>query len=181
MSPIVHGAVGWLLGQGCARRRERVALAVLAVAPDVDGLGIVVSEQAYVDWHHRLAHGAIAAVVATVVGAVVFATGGDRTASTGRSALVGALLGALAFHSHVVLDLCGSGPGWPILYGWPWTDTEWLPSWQWDLGSWQNGVFGVVVIAACLALGVVKGRTPVEIVSLRADAAVVATLRKRFA
>ncbi len=178
MSPIVHGAVGWLLGQRLQRRRDRIALAVLAVAPDVDGLGVVVSEQAYVDWHHRLAHGAIAAVVATVVGALVFGTG--PSSHRLKSAVVGALLGCLAFHSHIVLDLCGSGPGWPILYWWPWTDTEWLPSWQWDLGSWQNSVFGVVVIAACLAAGVVKGRTPVEMFSLRADAAVVVTLRKRF-
>ena len=91
------------------------------------------------------------------------------------------MLGLAAFHSHIVMDLCGSGPGWPILYFWPWRDTEWLPSWQWDLASWQNSLFGGVTIALCLAMGVRRGRTPVELFSERGDQAVVATLRKRFA
>lgn len=169
MSPIIHGAVGWLIGQRLERRRDRIVIAALAVAPDLDGLGVVVSEQAYVDWHHRLAHGAIAAVVATVVGGLLV-----------QPRLWGLLLGFVAFHSHIVMDLAGSGPGWPILYWWPWRDTEWLPSWQWDLGGWQNGIFGAVTIFVCLSMALVKGRTPVEIFSLKADAAVVAALRARF-
>ena len=63
---------------------------------------------------------------------------------------------------------------------WPINDMEWLPSWQWDLASWQNALFGMTTTIACLACALVKGRTPVELFSTAADAKVVATLRARF-
>ncbi len=118
MSPIIHGAVGWLVGARQQRRRDRVVVAVAAVAPDIDGLGLIVSEELYVEWHHRLAHGAIFAVVTFVVAAAIC-----------RSWRVG-LLSFVAFHTHVAMDLMGSGPGWPIMYWYPWSLSEWLPSWQ---------------------------------------------------
>jgi hypothetical protein len=168
MSPIIHGCVGWLLGQPLEHRRDRIAITVAAVAPDLDGVGLLVSEELYVEWHHRLAHGAIFAVVTAVAAGLVC-----------RSKKA-ALLGVLAFHSHVLMDLAGSGPGWPILYWYPFADTEWLPSWQWNLASWQNSVFGLATVLVCLAMALRFRRTPVELFSPRADARVVATLRHRF-
>ena len=168
MSPIIHGCVGWLIGHRRQRRRDRIALTVAAVAPDLDGVGLLVSEELYVEWHHRLAHGAIFAVVTAVfVGAVC------------RSRRAAALA-VLAFHSHVVMDLVGSGPGWPILYWYPFDHTEWLPSWQWDLASWQNSLFGLATVLLCLGMALRVRRTPVELFSPRADSRVVATLRHRF-
>lgn len=169
MSPLIHAAVGWLVSQPLQRRRDRIAVTLAAVLPDLDGAGLLISEELYIEWHHRLAHGIGAAVVVAVV-----------CAALGRPRWLTALLGVVAFHSHVVMDLMGSGPGWPILYWWPWSTTEWLPSWQWDLASWQNSVFGLATIVVCLAVGVVAGRTPVELFSVRADARVVQTLRARF-
>jgi hypothetical protein len=58
--------------------------------------------------------------------------------------------------------------------------TEWLPSWQWDLASWQNAVFGLMTTLACFWCAMPFGRTQVEIVSPRWDAEVVKTLRARF-
>src|SRR5687768_7471157 len=98
MSPIIHGAVGWLIAQPLKERRDRIVVAVAAVAPDVDGLGLLISEELYLEWHHRLAHGAIAAVVVPVLCALLC-----------RQRALGALLGFLAFHSHIAMDLCGSG------------------------------------------------------------------------
>ena len=80
MSPIIHAAVGWLIGQPLKERRDRIVVAVAAVAPDIDGLGLLVSEELYVEWHHRLAHGAIAAVVVT--------TGEAPLTSTTRASFV---------------------------------------------------------------------------------------------
>lgn len=168
MSPLIHAEVGWLLAQPLARRRDRVLVTLAAVISDVDGLGLVVSDELYENWHHKLGHGVLAAcVVAVVVGAL-----------TRRP--LGLVLGALAFHAHLAMDLAGSGPGWPVLYWWPWSDVEWLPSWQWDLASWQNTVFGLSATVACLACALPYGRTPVELFSLRADARVVDALRARF-
>jgi hypothetical protein len=168
MSPLIHGCVGWLLGQPLTRKRDRLVLTVAAVAPDLDGVGYVVSTDLYVDWHHRLAHGAAFAVVSTVAVGVVC-----------RS-WKAAALGCIAFHSHIVMDLVGSGPGWPILYWWPWRTDEWLPSWQWDLASWQNSVFGLLTVLVCLSMALWRRRTPVELFSTAADAKVVETLRARF-
>ncbi len=171
MSPLIHAEVGWLIAQPLPRRRDRVVVTVASVIPDVDGLGLVVSEQLYADWHHRLAHGVIAAVVVTLAAAAVCSP---------RSRLAAAGLALLALHSHIAMDLCGSGPGWPIVYLWPFSETAWLPSWQWDLASWQNAVFGLAVTLSCVGAAAVLGRTPVELFSLRADARVVATVRARL-
>jgi hypothetical protein len=168
MSPIIHGCVGWLIGHRLQSRRARLAVTVAAVAPDLDGVGLLVSEELYVEWHHRLAHGAIFAVVTAVV-----------VGSMCRSKKAAALA-LIAFHSHVVMDLVGSGPGWPILYWYPFDHTEWLPSWQWDLASWQNSVFGLATVLVCLATALTVRRTPVELFSPRADSRVVTTLRHRF-
>jgi hypothetical protein len=168
MNPIVHAGVGWLIAQPLARRRDRLVVTAMSVLPDVDGLGLLVSDELYVAWHHRLAHGAIAAVVCALA-----------SAALARPRVRAALLGGLAFHAHVAMDLCGSGPQWPILYRWPCSDEEWLPSWQWDLASWQNTLFAVVVIALCLGMAVWRGRTPVELFSLSVDARVVDAVRAR--
>ncbi len=170
MSPLIHGAVGWLIAQPLQRRRDRMVVTAVAVLPDVDGLGLLVSEDLYLAWHHRLAHGFGAAVVVTVACGLLLRPRG-----------LGALLACLAFHSHIAMDLCGSGPGWPILYGWPWWDGEWLPAWQWDLASWQNSLVGLGTIVGCLSMALRTRRTPVELFSLRADARVVSALRLRFA
>lgn len=174
MNALIHAEVGWLVAQlalssaPSTSRRDRLLVTAVAVLPDIDGAGLLVSDELYEAWHHRLAHGAVAALVLPAL--VLLVARSPRTA-------VAALL---AFHTHIAMDLMGSGPGWPIVYLWPISNAEWLPSWQWHLASWQNTVFGLAATLACLACGVVYGRTPVEIVSTRADARVVATLRQRF-
>jgi inner membrane protein len=172
MSPIIHAGVGWLVGSALPTRRARALVTAAAVVPDLDGAGLLISDDLYLAWHHKLAHGApFALVLAALV--LLAAPRGARVAT--------AALAVVAFHSHIVLDLVGSGPGWPIFYLWPFDDVEWLPSWQWNLASWQNTVFGLAVVLVCLSASLWRGRTPVELASLRADAAVVSTLRRRFA
>lgn len=168
MSPLIHAEVGWLIAQPLQKRRDRLLVVAVAVLPDLDGAGLLISDALYENWHHRLAHGLLAAALTCIVAGIV----------TRRP--LGVILGAAAFHSHIAMDLAGSGPGWPILYGWPLFDTEWLPTWQWNLASWQNSVFGLVTTLACLGCAMPLGRTPVEIASVRADAKVVETLRTRF-
>jgi hypothetical protein len=53
-------------------------------------------------------------------------------------------------------------------------------AWQWDLASWQNSVIGILATLACLAAALIVGRTPLELVSQRADAVVTGTIRRRF-
>ncbi len=169
MNPIVHGELSWLLACPLSSRRDRGLVTLVGLLPDVDGLTLLGGVDAYGTYHHVLTHGLLAAGVA-VAGAALLAE--DR--------LRVALGAAMAFHLHLVCDLAGSGPGWPILYFWPASHHEWMWSWQWDLGSWQNVLIGLATTVACLWVGLRAGRTPLELLSRRADGLVVAALVRRF-
>lgn len=157
------------MGQALPARRDRVLVTLAGVLPDLDGLTLLAGEEAYARWHHVLTHGAVAAVACSAVLAA-FAQEKRRVA----------LLAFAAFHVHLLCDLAGSGPGWPIHYLWPFSMRELMWDGQWNLTSWQNTVIGLTATLLCLACALWRGRTPVELFSLKADAAVVKTLRARF-
>lgn len=169
MNPIIHAEIGWLVAQPLRERRDRILVLIAGVAPDIDGLTLLAGEAAYARWHHVVAHGAVAAGVTALV---VAALAGERLKAT--------VLALVSFHLHLLCDLAGSGPGWPIHYYWPFTMREWFWDGQWDLASWQNSVIGLAVTLSALACALIVRRTPVEVFSVRADGKVVATLRKRF-
>src|SRR5579871_506047 len=169
MSPIVHAELSWLLAQGLTRRRDRILVSCAGVAPDLDGLSLLAGLDAYGKYHHFLTHGlAAAAVCAAICGALA------------RSRLAVAALAFTAFHLHLLCDLAGSGPGWPILYWGPFARTEWYWSGQWPLSSWQNGVIGAVATLVCFGMALPLRRTPAEWISTRLDGVVVRTIRRRF-
>ena len=169
MNPIVHGELSWLLAQGLPDRRDRWLVTAAGLLPDLDGLTLLAGEELYGKWHHVLTHGAVAAAGCTLV-----------LAAFARRKLAVAGLSLAAFHLHLLCDLAGSGPGWPIHYVWPFSMHETMWSGQWNLASWQNSVIGLLATLACLSFALWKGRTPVELFSLKADAKVVATLQARF-
>ncbi len=169
MNPIVHGELSWLLAQSLERRRDRVLVTVAGLAPDLDGLTLLAGEDAYARWHHLLTHGAVAAAVTT---AAVFAASRQRVRA--------ALLALAAFHLHLACDLVGSGAGWPIYYLGPFDERAVGWAGAWDLASWQNSVIGLLATLACLGCALWKGRTVVEVLSPRGDAAVTATVLRRF-
>lgn len=169
MNPIVHAELSWLAGVRLTERRDRVLVTLAGVVPDVDGLSLAWGVEAYARWHHVLTHGLVAAVVV----AVLFG------ALARRRIVVGALSFA-AFHLHLLCDLAGSGPGWPITYLAPFSRAETMWSGQWNLASWQNSVIGLAATLVVLACALPFGRTIVELFSVKADLKVVATLRGRF-
>lgn len=171
MNPITHALTGWLIAQPAAQRRDRALITLAAVIPDADGLAILGGERLYGEWHHTFGHNVFAAVVVTVACALL-----------GRDRIRTGALAVLAFHSHLLGDVLGSGAVWPIQYFWPVSRVEWStsPPFQWELVSWQNTAFTVACLFAVGAIGVRLGRTIVEVLSLRADVAVVSTLRRRF-
>lgn len=170
MSPIVHAELSWLLAQSLRERRDRILVTCAGLAPDLDGLGLLGGPELYERYHHVLFHGYVGALCTALVCAAL-------AHERGRVAL----LSLLAFHLHLLCDLAGSGPGWPILYFWPTSQVEWFWEGQWDLASWQNAVIALFVTLTALACAL-RGwrRTPVELVSQRWDAEVVRTLRRRL-
>lgn len=169
MNPIVHAELSWLGAQRLQEKRDRLLVTLAGLSPDLDGLTLLAGEDLYGEWHHVLTHGFVSALALSAL----------LTAFARQRAAVFALSLA-AFHLHLLCDLAGSGPGWPLYYFWPFSRLEWFWSGQWDLASWQNSLIGLAATLAVLACALPHGRTIVELISPRADAQVVATLRKRF-
>lgn len=169
MSPIVHAELSWLMAQGLRERRDRILITCAGLAPDLDGLSLLGGTDAYVRYHHILFHGYVGALLTALVCTVL----------ARQRAWVGAL-SLLAFHLHLLCDLAGSGPGWPIAYFWPTSSVEWFWKGQWNLASWQNAVIGMTVTVACFACALRWRRTQVELFSVRWDGEVTRALRQRF-
>ena len=163
-------------------RRERIAVTVASVAPDIDGLGLVpelITRNSahpllwFSEYHHAL-HTLWFAVVVSAL-----------TASVATRRWKAAGLAFLAFHLHLLCDLVGSrGPDgytWPIPYLRPFSD-RWQWNWQgqWALNSWENLTITLVLLAITLAIIQRYGRSPVELFSSRADRIVVAAIRYRL-
>ena len=169
MSPIVHAEMSWLLGHWLKDRRDRLLIVAAGVVLDVDGLTILAGEDWYGRLHHKITHGVLAAIVIVAV-TTLFARARWRVALTA----------GLVFHLHVLSDLVGSGPGWPLYYWIPFSQTEWFWDGQWDLASWQNALIGLGVTIACLLSALWAKRTFVEVFSKTWDQRVVFTIRQRF-
>lgn len=190
MSPITHFMVTWVAFERYVPETSDKALVCLAgVAPDVDGIGIVVDfttrrlglpeTNLYQDYHHLLAHGLLGAVIISGV-AAAFAS---------RRVLVG-VLAFLAVHLHFLCDILGSRGStaadiWPIHYFAPFSlEHEMFVSWQWPLVGWQNLLVSVLLMCFVLWRATVTGYSPVSLFSRPGDIAfikVLRTWRKAFA
>ena len=147
-----HLMSGWIVGSlPDLRARERFLCMVAAAAPDLDGLGVLVSERLYWDWHHVLCHNALAAFL---ISGILAAFSVRRPRAF--------LLYLACFHLHLVLDYWGSGPGWEIYYFWPFSIRGFLSPNAWPLSSWQNAVAGGLCLAWTLGIALRQGRTPLE-------------------
>lgn len=157
-------------------RRERVAVTLAGIAPDVDGAGYVIDTFApfwgaqtylYQQYHHILAHNLAFALLAAVIGALV---------ARQKKALAAALC-FLAANLHFLGDIVGSkGPDgyqWPIPYLYPFNDDlQVVWSGQWELNAWPNILIAGLVILGVGVISRKKGYSPFELVSKRIDAAV---------
>jgi hypothetical protein len=183
MSPVTHFFSGWVLAN-CAQlnRKDRALVTLACVIPEIDGLGIIPEVLTrnsahpllwFTLYHHALHNLAFALVVTAV--ALVLAT---RRWTTG-------LLVLLSFHLHLFEDLLGSrGPDgyqWPIPYLEPFSSS--LPlvwSGQWGLNAWPNVLLTIGLLFLTLWLARRRGFSPLEMISPKADASLVAALRQRF-
>ena len=142
------------------------------------------------DYHHSLHSLAFAVVVTFATLLFVWPKRFPLGAGIHKSPQVShpwtaALLAFLSFHLHLLCDLVGSrgpdGYSWPIPYLTPFSHSLQL-SWhdQWALNGWQNIVITAILLLATLVLARKKGTSPLELISARANQALVAALRNRF-
>ena len=128
----------------------------------MDGLGILVSEAAYVAYHHVLGHNLLFGVVSSAVLAVF---------STQRSKVLWLYLAL--FHLHLVLDYFGSGPGWGIHYFWPFSRDEILNPRAWAFVSWQNICAAGFFLLWTIVIIFQRKRTPLEFIMPSLDRQIV--------
>lgn len=185
MNPVTHLLLGWTVANaGCRlNRRERTAITLAGVVPDLDGLGLVAEALTrggkhellwWSNYHHTALHNI---TFALAVAAVCFFTAGRRW-------LVG-FLALISFHIHLLGDLLGArGPDndhWPIPYLMPFSDRwQWIWDGQWELNAWPNFVVTGVLLVCMFYLAWKRGYSSLEMVSQRADQTFVNTLRHRF-
>jgi membrane-bound metal-dependent hydrolase YbcI (DUF457 family) len=153
------------------------------VVPDLDGLGIIAERLTqnsshpltwWTDYHHVLGHNIGFAAVIAVIAAIF-----------GKQKSKAALLAFFSFHLHLLADLIGArgpdGDQWPIPYLLPFSHQLQLTwSGQWALNAWPNFVITAVLIGIAFVLARQRGFSPLELFSVRADAAFVQALRARF-
>ena len=184
MHPFTHLLTGWAVAESAdLGPKDRILVTLAAVIPDIDGLGVIAeiatknsSTPVYwwSEYNHVLCHN-VGFGLLLAVGAALLAV--RRTITL--------LLVVLVFHLHIFADLIGSkgqdGYQWPISYLLPFSSL-WQLRWvgQWVLNAWPNIMLTVVLLGVTLYLAWKRGYSPVGIVSVRADSAFVATLRRRF-
>jgi hypothetical protein len=184
MNPATHFLAGWLIANvDHLERRDRALVTLAAVIPDADGLGIlsdVASKDQgaglvfYGQYHHVLAHNVFFGLL---LAATVYALSKKRGLTT--------FLVLFSFHIHLLGDLLSGrspdGTIWTISYLFPvLTDVQLSWSGLWELNAWPNVVITAAALLLTLYLAWRRGFSPVNIFSVHADRAVVATLRNRF-
>lgn len=164
-------------------RRDRALVTIASVVPDIDGFGAIPEMLTrgtrhellwWTEYHHTLCHNITFAVIFTAA-ATFFAHARLRTS----------ILTFISFHLHLLGDVIGArGPDgyqWPIPYWLPFSDKgQWSWSGQWALNAWQNFAITIPLLIFTIWLAWKRGRSPLEIVSQRANDAFVAALRQRF-
>lgn len=206
MSPVTHLLAGWLLATAAPLNgREKAAVVLAGVIPDIDGLGVV-SELLtrnsshpllwFSEYHHTLHTLAFSLLVTSAACFISRRTArsaacndsflSNRSSISPRAqGLTAALLAFVSFHLHLVCDLIGSrgpdGYSWPIPYLAPFSHSLQL-TWhgQWVLNGWQNIVITCMLLLATFVAAFQCGSSPLELVSPRANQALVSTLRRRF-
>lgn len=185
MNVITHALFGWgvsTLLPG-ASRVEKAWIVAAAVAPDLDGLGILAELPTrnssspmfwWSEYHHLLFHNLLFTVLLALAAAMFNRRRG--------------LLGFAVFASvnlHYLCDLAGSrGPAgyqWPLFYLWPFSDQLALTvRWQWQLNAWPNVALSLVLLAYTFWLARRQATSPLELISRSANNQFVGALRRRF-
>jgi hypothetical protein len=135
---------------------------IAASIPDVDGLGIVVSEHWYTRFHHVVGHNLLFAVVTAAV----------LAAFSVRRVLAFFTYFALV-HLHLFMDFWGSGRDWGICYFWPFESAGpgswWMNPYGWAFFSWQNITAAFALLAWTVWIAYAKRRTPLELLMPNLD------------
>lgn len=88
-----------------------------------------------------------------------------------------AVLAMIASVLHVLGDVLASGPDWPVFPLMPFSRVSWGYAWSWSLADWPNLLILGLCLLAARQYAVWRGRSVVEVVSVRLDRAFVRLVR----
>ena len=159
-----HILAGWCVANSVPRltAKDRLALVLASSLPDLDGLGLIWSRDAYFAVHHVWGHN----LFVGTLGCLLLSLGSDHRKCTFLWAI-------LVFHLHLLMDYFGSGQGWGIAYFWPVSDHHFLTETAWSLGGWQNYVALAILGMCSFVILRTRRRTPFEILAPVVDRAFV--------
>jgi inner membrane protein len=182
MAPGTHAFISWWTANVIPlSRRDRLLVFLAGLLPDLDGLTLLYSEEAYLRYHHVLSHNLLGCLLWT-----------GLAAALARQRAVCAALTCLCWHLHLACDYFGSGGGnrdiWVLPYLYPLvgelTEHRFIgPSWywnrwQWELNAWPNLLVGVLAAIGWLYIAVRLNRTWFEFLWPRLDLEICRVLRK---
>ena len=183
MSPITHLLASWAVANSTPlARHDRILVTLAGVIPDADGLGIVIDllrrhaadpAEYYQRFHHILFHNLFFGIGITIA-AYFLAVKRRLTAG----------LVFLSFHLHLFCDIVGSRGGGDDFWGFPYFspfssyDVVWRG--QWPLNGWQNIAITAILMMSMFYWAWLRGYSPLEMLSEKADTGFVSVLRKRF-
>ena len=154
-----HVLSGWIAGNYLKlNARERFLCMIAAGIPDIDGLGILISQDAYDDYHHVLGHNLLFGIIVALILALF--------SSRKKKCFI---LYLALFHLHILMDLFGSGELWTISYFWLFSNYTLYSEFNWALYSWQNMIVNALVVIWTVILIVMKKRTPLEYLMPKLD------------
>ena len=154
--------------------RERKLITLSGIAPDIDGIGLVLDAIAryfgfttnYWGQYHRSLHSLSFCLLVAII--CYFAAR--------ESKFKVAIASFAVFHLHLICDVIGSkGPDgyqWPLPYLTPFSG-EVLITWphQWELNAWPNILIGASLVVATFVFARKYRRAPFELISTKADEA----------
>jgi len=181
MSPGSHLLFSWLTTvQIIKDRRERILVSISGIAPDIDGLGLIIdkltgSTNFYLQYHHYIGHSIFSALFISTL----------ATLLAKSQKVIVFTLSFILVHVHILFDVIGSkGPDgyqWPIYYFYP-INPEYSLTWsgQWELNAWQNNVIMLFLLSGCVYYAVTKKITFLEIFSSKLNREVFVMYSKYF-
>jgi inner membrane protein len=170
MAPGTHLLISWLSTVEILKdRRERTIVALTGIAPDLDGLGVIVDKitgttELYLKYHHYLGHSLLSVFILATVAAFL--------AKSQRVCVW--FLSVLVVHAHIICDVAGSkGPDgyqWAVHYLYPF-NPEYELTWvhQWELNAWQNHVIMLFLFCVCIFYAKTKKITVLEMFSKKLE------------
>jgi len=196
MSPVTHFFAGWLVASATTvplTRREKILVVAAAIAPDLDGLGLIpelltrnsAHPLLWFSLYHHSLHTLAFALVCALAAFFIDRAAARRNHPTSTRPWLTAGLVFISFHLHLLCDLLGArgpeGYQWPIPYLKPFSNSMEL-TWhgQWALNGWQNFAFTALLLFTTFCLAWRNGSSPIELFSPPANQAFIHTLRQRF-